>query len=124
MYELKGTLKVIKPTEVVSDKFKKREFVVSENSSQYPQVISFQCAQDKCSLLDNLTEGQDVKVSFNLRGREWTGKDNVVKYFNTLDVWKIEAIGATSNQAAAPAQAAAQMPEVDSFSDDDGDLPF
>lgn len=119
MYELKGTLKVIKPTEVVSEKFRKREFVVTENSSQYPQLISFQCAQDKCDLLNNFSEGQDVKVSFNLRGREWAGKDNVVKYFNSLDAWKIEALSNAPQQTAPASQ-----PEADSFSDDEGDLPF
>jgi hypothetical protein len=119
MYELKGTIKVIKPTEVISDKFKKREFVVTDNSSQYPQIIAFQCVQDKCSLLDNYSVGQDVKVNFNLRGREWAGKDNVVKYFISLDAWKIESIGATNSEPSS-----APVPEVDSFSDDEGDLPF
>jgi hypothetical protein len=114
MHELKGTIKAIKPTESVSDKFKKREFVVSENSSQYPQVISFQCAQDKCSLLDNLSVGQEVQVSFNIRGREWVGKDGVVKYFNTLDVWKMSATGQRREEKA---------PEVVSDSIGDG-LPF
>lgn len=115
MYSLKGTLKVINPEQVISEKFKKREFVVEENSSQYPQVIMFQLAQDKTSLIDGYSEGQEVTVYFNLRGREWTSpKDGQVRYFNTLDAWKIEA------GAAAPA--APEAVEVQAAEDDD--LPF
>ena len=83
MFKLTGTLKVIKDTVQITEKFSKREFVVSENSSMYPQEIAFQAAQDKCSMLDGYTEGEQVEVSFNLRGREWTSPQGEVKYFNT-----------------------------------------
>ena len=82
MFKLTGTLKVIKDTVQVTEKFSKREFVVSENSSMYPQEIAFQAAQDKCSMLDGYSEGENVEVSFNLRGREWTSPQGEVKYFN------------------------------------------
>jgi hypothetical protein len=85
-----GIIKVKKDTQVISDKFKKREFVLTDNSSQYPQHISFQCTQDKCSLLDSINEGETVTVHFNLRGREWTSPQGEVKYFNTLEAWKID----------------------------------
>ncbi len=85
-----GLIKVKKDTQVISDKFRKREFVLTDNSSQYPQHISFQCTQDKCSLLDNISEGETVTVHFNLRGREWTSPQGEVKYFNTLEAWKID----------------------------------
>ena len=90
MYSLKGELKVINDTRIVSDKFKLREFVLTDNSGQYPQVIQFQASQDKSELLDALKVGQQVEVFFNLRGREWTNPQNEVKVFNTLDAWKIE----------------------------------
>lgn len=96
MYKLKGTVKVVNDTVQVSDSFKKREFVVTDEDSQYPQDISFQCAQDKCAMLDQIAEGQQVEVSFNLRGREWTSPQGEVRYFNTLDAWRIEVVGATS----------------------------
>ena len=81
--ETKGTIKAIFDTQVVSDKFKKREFVIT-TEDKYPQDIMFQTTQDKCGLLNNFTEGQTVTVSFNLRGRESNGK-----YYNTLEAWKI-----------------------------------
>ncbi len=102
--DVTGILKVKNETQQVSEKFKKREFVLTENSSQYPQHISFQLAQDKCSIIDGCNVGDEIKVHFNLQGREWTSPKNEVKYFNTLDVWKVETVGANSSKKAEPAQ--------------------
>ena len=87
--ELKGNIKVINETNQVSDKFSKREFVITTNE-MYPQDISIQVTQDKCSLLDMFKVGQDVTVSINIRGREWTSPQGEVKYFNTIEAWRIE----------------------------------
>lgn len=84
----KGVIKSIAPTQQVNDKFCKRNFVI-ETADQFPQTIEFQLSQDKCSLIDSFTEGQEVEIDFDLRGREWTGSDGVVKVFNTLEAWKI-----------------------------------
>lgn len=90
--EITGQLKAKFDTQQVSDKFSKREFVLTtEASSPYPQHISMQVTQEKCAILDQFSEGQELKVRFNLRGREWNGP-NGIKYFNTIDVWGIEAI--------------------------------
>lgn len=92
MYTLKGKLKVINDTDQVSDSFKKREFVILDESSQYPQSVLFQSVQDKCELLDNFKVDDVVEVTFNLRGREWINpKDGSIRFFNSLDAWKIEA---------------------------------
>jgi len=115
MFQLKGKLIVKNDEQVITEKFKKREFVIEDNSSQYPQVISFQLVQDRCSLLDAYNVGDEVNVDFNLRGREWVDpKNGVTKYFNSLEAWKLEG-GAT----AAPAK----IPEASTVSDAD-DLPF
>jgi ribosomal 30S subunit maturation factor RimM len=90
MYTLKGEVKVISETRQVSEKFKLREFVIT-TKDEYPQVIQFQASQDKGALLDNFNPGDQVEVSFNLRGREWTNPQGEVKVFNTLDAWKITA---------------------------------
>lgn len=118
MFKLTGTLKVIKDTEQVTDKFSKREFVLVDNSSMYPQDISFQAAQDKCSMLDGFMEGEQVEVSFNLRGREWTSPQGEVKYFNTLDAWRIEKVGGAPQNTPAPNEKTAPQNE------EDDDLPF
>ena len=92
MFKLTGTVKVINPTQVISEKFSKREFVI-ETQDQYPQLVMFQATQDKCSLLDNVQLSSQVEVYFNLRGREWTSPAGEVKYFNTLEAWRIEKVG-------------------------------
>ncbi len=97
--DVTGTLKIKNPEMQVSDKFKKREFVLTDNSSQYPQHISFQLTQDKCSILDNYNVGDTLKVHFNLRGREWTDREGKVKYFNSLEAWRIENVSAGSNDS-------------------------
>lgn len=91
--EIKGTIKLIEDTQVVSDKFKKREIVITEPDEKYPQDILFQLTQERVDLLDAFKVGQSVKASYNIRGREWTNpKDGVVKHFNTLEIWKIEVL--------------------------------
>jgi hypothetical protein len=99
MFKLSGIVKVVNPTVQVSEKFSKREFVVTDASSMYPQDIMFQSTQDKCSLLDNVQVNDQVEVSFNLRGREWTSPQGEVKYFNTLEAWRIDKVGATNGTA-------------------------
>jgi hypothetical protein len=90
--ETTGILKKKFDTTVVIDKFKKREFVLTtEADSQYPQQVMFQATQDRVTVLDKFNVGDELKVSFNIRGREWTNKDGEVKYFNTLEAWRIEA---------------------------------
>ena len=111
-YTAKGTVKVLSDTVKISDSFKKRTIVIEDNSDQYPQVIEFQAVQDNCLKLDSINVGDSVEISFNLRGREWTSpKDGTVRYFNTLDLWKVDKIGATQ--------------QAETFVDEgDEDLPF
>ena len=85
--DITGIIKVKSNEVQVSDKFKKREFVLTDNSSQYPQHIQFELTQDKCSLLDSYQVGDEVKVYFNIRGREWTNNEGQVKYFNSMQAW-------------------------------------
>ncbi len=88
--DVTGVLKVKFDTQKVSDRFQKREFVLSTDlNTPYPQHVSFQVTQDKCTLLDNYNVGDELKVQFNLRGREWNGPQGI-KYFNTLEAWRIE----------------------------------
>lgn len=88
--EVTGKIRSIGQTQEIGDKgFKKRDIVVT-TEEQYPQHISIQFVQDKTSLLDNLKVGDDVKVSINLRGREWVNPQGETVYFNTIQGWKIE----------------------------------
>lgn len=129
MFKLTGTVKVLNDTVNVSDKFSKREFVVTETSSMYPQDILFQATQDKCALLDAISVNDQVEVSFNIRGREWTSPQGEVKYFVSLDAWRIEKMGqgqgmpqggpSAMNMAPSPIESAKAE-----ISEDDDDLPF
>lgn len=112
---MSGVIKVVKPTQVISEKFSKREFVVVDRSDvNYPQDIQFELTQEKTALLDNIMEGQEVEVSFNLKGREWTSPSGEVKYFNTLTAFRIDKIG--SNLAVSTIQPQSV--------DTNDDLPF
>jgi hypothetical protein len=126
MFNITGTIKMKGNEQQVSDKFKKREFVLTENSSQYPQYLSFQLTQDRCSLLDPFKEGSEVKVFFNLRGREWVSPQNETKYFNSLEAWKIEASGAApaAAQQTSSTNTSSQMPEPVPAPTEEDDLPF
>ncbi len=91
--EITGKLKSKGETQKVSEKYQKRDFVLSTDlGTSYPQLVSFQVNQDKCSLLDQFNEGEELRVFFNLKGREWRSPQNELKYFNTLESWKIERV--------------------------------
>jgi len=93
MTQVIGTIKKIFDTVQVSEKFSKRDLVVTTND-MYPQDIIMQFTQDKCSILDGYKEMDQVDVSVNLRGREWTSPQGEIKYFNTIEAWRIEKLGA------------------------------
>lgn len=87
--EITGRVKFIGHQQQVTPTFSKRELVVT-TEEQYPQHIMVEFTQDKCSLLDGIQLGEPVKVSINLRGREWTNPQGETKYFNSIQGWRIE----------------------------------
>lgn len=89
--ELTGKIKLVKETQEVSASFKKREFVIT-TEEQYPQHIQLEFAQAKVYDLDTIGIGDSVKVSINVRGREWINPQGEAQYFNTLQAWKIEVL--------------------------------
>jgi len=105
--------------------FRKRELVVT-TEEQYPQHIMVEFVQDKTDLLNNYQVGQQVKVNINLRGREWTNPQGEVKYFNSIQGWRIEAAQTEAPSGDMPpvAPAAAFEPAKDLNTEDHDDLPF
>lgn len=90
--EVIGILKEKFDKQVLSDRFTKREFVLTtEANTPYPQHVIFQVTQDKCDRLDDIGIGDELRVHFNLRGRDWDGPQGK-RYFNTLEAWKVEII--------------------------------
>lgn len=97
--EITGRLTKKFDTAKVSDKFQKREFILTiEENTPYPQPLSMQLTQDKCATLDLYNEDDEIKVHFNLRGRHWQGPQGD-KWFNTIDVWRIKLVAKGAGQS-------------------------
>ena len=88
--EVVGIIKLVGATQEIGAKgFRKRELVVT-TAEDYPQMLMIEFTQEKVYLLNSFEVGQSVKVSINLRGREWINPQGEAKYFNSLQGWKIE----------------------------------
>ena len=110
--EITGKIKVLKDTQTVGTSgFKKRELVIT-TQEQYPQDILIEFIQDRCELLNSFSVNDEVTVSINLRGKEWQSPSGEIKYFNTLNGWRITG----ENEATIPPP----PPEAET----DIDLPF
>ncbi|UII29429.1 DUF3127 domain-containing protein [Fulvivirga maritima] len=126
---VKGKILEISSTQQVTSSFQKREFVLEyAENPQYPEFLKFEMIQDKCNLLDSYKVGDDIDVYFNLKGRKWTDPKGEVKYFNSLQAWKLEGV---SNNAPAgdmpppPQQDPGHMEEPGWVTNgDEDDLPF
>lgn len=124
--EVQGTIKKIEQTKTFGNNgFRKRELVLTTDE-QYPQFLLIEFVQDKTDLLDAYQVGQSVKVSINLRGREWTSPQGETKYFNSIQGWRIEALQAGQDDASMP-----PVPPMEAFEpaddlkeEDYDDLPF
>ncbi len=123
--EVQGKVKMIGETQTFgSNGFRKREIVVT-TEEQYPQHIMVEFVQDKCDLLNTFQVGQDVKISINLRGREWVNPQGETKYFNSIQGWRIENLQAAAPAGAAPVPPAdAFEPATDFSKEEHDDLPF
>lgn len=92
--EATGKIYALFETKQVSERFSKREFVVEmADNPKYPQLVMFQLTGDRCVQLDDFAVGDEVRIEFSLRGREWRSPSGEVKYFNQLDCWKVEPVG-------------------------------
>ena len=125
--EVQGRIKMLGQTQTFgSNGFRKREVVVT-TEEQYPQHILVEFVQDKCDLLNNYQVGQQIKVSINLRGREWVNPQGETKYFNSIQGWRIENLQPATQSApdmppVAPVDAF--EPVSDFKEEDHDDLPF
>ncbi|MFK7858681.1 MAG: DUF3127 domain-containing protein [Granulosicoccus sp.] len=126
-YKAEGKIEKIFDTEQKSASFSAREFVIEVADGQYPQMVKFQLVQDKCSLIDEHNEGDQIEVEFDLRGREWNGK-----YFTNLQAWRITKSGegdggsggGSSTQSAPAKPAPASTVSSSASTDFDDDIPF
>ena len=129
-FEINGRLTAIFQTQKVSDRFQKREFVIEIKSTgttgyEFVDFIKFQATQDKCGMLDQFSTDDEVKVSFNLRGRKWE-RDGQVNYFTNLEAWRVEKVQQDSSpDSSFPSSTDAPFPDQ-APPDESGvdDLPF
>lgn len=120
-FEINGKVIVKEETQSISAKFKKREFVIeveNERNSDWNDFIKFQLTQDRCDLLETVSLNEEIKVSFNVRGRKWE-KDGKVNYFSNLEAWRIEKVQSVqaNNTGEFKAEDTPPAPE-------ESDLPF
>jgi len=115
--EATGKIYAVFEAKQITERFRKREFVVEMGDNpNYPQYVLFQLTGDRCEALDGFEKGDEVRVDFSLRGREWTSPQNEIRYFNSLDVWTLEKLGGTRD---------ARPPSHDSVPPPgDADVPF
>ena len=121
-FELTGTLKVLQDTQTFASGFSKREFVIEVPDGKYPQLIKFGALKDKISILDSVSIGDELTVTFDVRGREYNGN-----YYVDLNAWKISGGGGGANKGGAP-----EDPPPSSFDSSfdsepdpsDDDIPF
>ena len=128
--ELQGTVKKIFEIQSFPSGFQKREMVIL-TQEQYPQPISIEFLSEKISLLDHISEGDQVKIGINIRGREWTNPEGQVKYFNSITGWSVFKEQSqqqdVKKQSSADKQTKEPQQETNSedpFSDEKDDLPF
>jgi len=123
--EITGKIKKIDETKSYgASGFKKRELVVTTDE-QYPQMLMVEFVQDKCDLLNNYNEGDEVKVSINLRGREWINPEGEAKYFNSIQGWRIEKLQSETSPEMPPIEAIDAFEPADKITDEEpDDLPF
>ena len=123
--EITGKIKKIEETKTFgASGFRKRELVVTTDE-QYPQMLLVEFVQDKCDLLNAYNVGEDVKVSINLRGREWINPEGEAKYFNAIQGWRIEKQDTGASNEMPPIEAVDAFEPADKISDEEpDDLPF
>ena len=125
--ELQGTVKKIGETQTFASGFQKRELVLL-TEEQYPQPIQIDFLSDKIDLLNDVSEGESVKIGVNIRGREWTNPQGEVKYFNSITGWRIEKVSSENTNTEAPQPNTFEKPAPitndNPFGDEQDDLPF
>ena len=129
-YDMTGTVKMVMDQQSFDSGFTKREFVVTTEEERFPQDIKFECVKDKVALLDNVSDGQRVKVSFDIRGNEYNSR-----YFVNLTAWRVESADQTGQadkpskpgRPAAPVEPEDEGPPIESLPEpgiEDDNVPF
>jgi len=124
-FEVTGKLVAKYDTVQRTETFKTREFVIEKtedfNGRTISNYIKFQCVQDRTSMPDRFNIGDEVKVSFNIKGTKWM-KDGRENYITNLDAWRMEHIKLAQETTQPSQQQVA--PQSAPYNDVVDDLPF
>ena len=123
-FEITGTLVKKYETETKGESFRVRDFVIKANDGgQYDNFVKFQTTQDRTAIVDDLNEGDEIKVHFDLRGRQWQDK-----YFTNLNAWRVEALSGNNDtpSASVGSEGPGNFPSANDepVVEADDDLPF
>lgn len=126
--EIAGKIKLISDIQTFDSGFKKREVVIT-TEEQYPQHILVELLGDRTEIINPFKVGDDVKISINIRGREWVNPQGETKYFNSLTGWRIEKLQSETFSQQPNNPLSQQIPNSTSLispviEDEDDDLPF
>ncbi|AEU09583.1 DUF3127 domain-containing protein [Blattabacterium sp. (Cryptocercus punctulatus) str. Cpu] len=116
--EIIGIVKKLFDIQKFDSGFQKREMVIT-TEEPYPQNILLEFIQDKVELLNSIRLKDKIKVFINIRGREWTNPEGIIKYFNSIQGWKIEEIQRSLGSSKKTSTISPSL-----SSDDFDDLPF
>jgi hypothetical protein len=98
--EITGKLVEKYDTQVVNDRFRKREFVIEVteevNGSAFTNYAKMQLVQNKTDIIDRFQLGDSLRVNFSIKGNRYE-RDGKVSYFSNLDAWRIEKADAAQN---------------------------
>jgi hypothetical protein len=97
-YQVSGEIIEIYDVKIISDNFKKREFILKHAPNpEYPDFLKLEVVQNKTDLLDKYKVGDSVEVDLNLKGKRWEkGKES--GYFNSLQAWRIQPASVSDNE--------------------------
>jgi len=127
--ELEGKIIHIGETETVGKdgNFQKRQVVIDDGDAKYPQQIPFEVVQDKCPLLDDFAVDENVRIFYNMRGREYERRDGGRGWFLNLSVWRMEHLDDNAREGTQEPAQAPNAPEPDTTPEKgeiDEDIPF
>ena len=124
-FEITGKVIDISPVNQVSDKFRKREFVIEKKeaggAAVFVDYIKFQLVQDKCDLINESFINEEIRIWFNLKGNKWE-RDGKINYFTNLDAWKIEKVSAQGRDMNSSQNIT--LEDIPPENDEMSDLPF
>ena len=122
--ELSGKLKLVMNEETFASGFNKRSFVIAVESN-YPYDVCFDLLKDKVRMIDGFNTGDEIKVSFDIKSREYNGK-----WFTGATAWRVEKVGAgmstssNSGTSTPPPPAPMSADQLGPAGMEEDDLPF